>query len=267
MKKSAFFIFFLSLFSQAINASVCQERFDFRSELLKIDCPFFSTEIAGREVLWSVGKTYQPYQKMPVVILSQGSWFPVEFSRYRFLPFGGFHEVRLIQKLLDAGFVVIAPRAIGKIAWTTNITLRDYRDSADFHFFQILFQRIEENYFADVDLERIFATGVSSGGYNSSRLASIFPGQIRALAIQSASFRDCLGPFCEIPDTLGDSHPPTFFLHGKKDRAVPISTAKEYHRVLFDMGVETKFFTDPEAGHGWLESSPELITEWFIRHL
>lgn len=267
MKKSLFFIFLLFLFAQSLYASVCQEHFDRRGKLLKVECPFFSTEIDGREVLWSAGKVDDPYEKKPVVILSQGSWFPVEFSRHRFLPFGGFYEVRLIQKLLDAGFVVIAPRALGKIAWTTNITLRDYQDSSDYHFFQILFERIEENYFAEVDLDRVFATGVSSGGYNSSRLASIFPGKIRALAIQSASYRDCLGPICEIPNSLGSAHPPTLFLHGEKDIAVPVSTAREYHKLLLRMGIETKFFSDPDARHGWLKESPEFITNWFKSYL
>lgn len=267
MIKTLIYAFIFSSFTQSLSASICREIFDWREELLKVECPFFSTEIGGREVLWSSNVDHDPHQKKAVVILSQGSWFPVEFSRHRFLPFGGFFEVQLIQNLLDAGFVVIAPRAIGKIAWTTNITLKDYKKSSDYHFFKILFERIEENYFAQVDMTRIFATGVSSGGYNSSRLVSAFPGKIRAMAIQSASYRDCLGPLCRIPSSMSEDHPPTLFLHGEKDLAVPISTAKAYYEQLLDAGVETDFFSDPNAGHGWLEESADLITDWFMRYI
>lgn len=248
------------------SASICQEIFDRHHELLRIDCPVLKSQVGGREVLWYVDDSPSEAVKKPLVILSQGSWFPVEFSRSRYLPFGGFHEVRLIQKLLDAGFIVVAPRAIGKIAWTTNVTLRDYQNSLDYKFFKVLFQEIAANTFSEADLERVYATGVSSGGYNSSRLAHAFPQKIKALAIQSASYSDCLGPICDIPTDLGLNHPPTLFLHGQKDIAVPVSSAKAYYDQLLQLGVETEMFVDIKARHGWLKESPELIVDWFQKY-
>ena len=100
-----------------------------------------------------------------------------------------------------------------------------------------LFDELDAGTFGPVDPRRMYATGISSGGYMSSRMADAYPGRFRALAIQSASYAWCSGPACTIP-TLPEDHPPTLFLHGALDLTVPLYTMDLYHDELVDEGVE-----------------------------
>ena len=190
----------------------------------------------------------------------------MEFSRIRNLPFGGFNEVRVIRELLDNGYAVVAPRATLNVGWMTNLPHPSYKLTSDYGVLSKTLEMIHSGAFGPLDADKIFATGISSGGYNTSRLAITFPGVFRALVIQSASYATCLGPACVMPVSLPSDHPPTRFLHGAMDLAVPLYTAKAFHKTLKDNGIETDIIIDPLAGHGWLESSPELVLEWFEKH-
>jgi dipeptidyl aminopeptidase/acylaminoacyl peptidase len=171
----------------------------------------------------------------------------------------------LIALLLDNGFVVIQPEATGGMFWTTN-SGGAYEASVDAVFIPALLQRIAQGQFGPVDMRRLYATGISSGGYMTSRMAVSYPGRFRALAIESGAYATCLGPLCVIPPTLPADHPPTLFLHGAADMTVPISTARAYDDALVKQGIETRFVEDPQAGHQWLAVAPEEITAWFLEH-
>lgn len=261
----------LATLSFSAAASQCETQYSDKGEIKRISCPRFSTTlfkgtINQREVLWALPKRLPPLRGFPVVILSQGSWFPVEFERPAGLPFGAINEIRLIQTLLDAGFAVIAPRATLNLGWVTNLPQRDYKNTADYKVLSEVLSRIKSLRFGPLNPKRIYATGISSGGYNTSRLALTFPESIRAIAIQSASYATCLGPLCRIPETLPATHAPTLFVHGAKDLTVHVSTARRYHERLLDQGLVSELFVDEEMGHGWSEHSPRLITDWFKRH-
>jgi poly(3-hydroxybutyrate) depolymerase len=113
---------------------------------------------------------------------------------------------------------------------------------------------------------RLYATGISSGGYMTSRMAVSYAGMFRALAIASASYATCLGAVCSVPSVLPGDHPPTLFLHGTIDTIVPIETMRPYHERLEAQGIATDVDEDPTAGHQWLDDSPERITAWFEAH-
>lgn len=252
-------------------ASMCQEHFNARGELRRIDCPVRTTELRSnrlgtREVLWQLPESAAPARGFPVVILSQGSWFPVEFSRVAGLPMGGFNEIKLIQKLLDHGYAVIAPRATLNVGWTTNLPLPDYKKTSDYELLSNVLAHIDSGKFGALNRRRLYAAGISSGGYNTSRLALTFPGRFKAIAIESASYASCFGPLCSVPAELPATHPPTLFLHGGSDRIVPISTAELFYRRLQEHGIDTEFVTDPDFGHGWLDAAPESILDWFNRY-
>ncbi len=259
------------LFPFIAQASICVEQLDDKGEVSWLHCPRNLTTVASgtitdREVLWQLPAGTAPRKGWPVVLLSQGSWFPIEFSRPRNLPFGGFHEVRLIQTLLDNGYAVIAPRATLQIGWTTNLPLPDYKKTSDYRVLKEVLAKIQKGEFGALNSRQLYATGISSGGYNTSRLALTFPKTFKAIAIQSASYATCLGPLCRIPDSLPSEHPPTLLLHGGIDLTVPLFTARKYHSKLEENGIEVETFVNPTVGHGWLPESPEKILEWFETH-
>ncbi|MCE3011704.1 MAG: prolyl oligopeptidase family serine peptidase [Proteobacteria bacterium] len=269
MKTIILFFIFSTSFSWASN---CVEQRNERGELSWIHCPhkevtLFKGTLDQREVLWSLPQGEPPQKGWPVVILSQGSWFPVEFSRPSGLPLGGFNEVRLIQALLDQGFAVIAPRATLHVGWITNMPHGEYKKRADYKVIAEVLSRVKTGFWGELNPAALFATGISSGGYHTSRLALSFPGQFQAIAIQSASYATCLGPLCQMPKNIPRSHPPTLFLHGARDLTVPLYTAQQFHDLLQDRGIETQMVINPEMGHGWLEEAPEAIVEWFVRYL
>jgi poly(3-hydroxybutyrate) depolymerase len=141
-----------------------------------------------------------------------------------------------------------------------------YDATSDATFIPELLAEMEKGSFGPVDMTHLYATGISSGGYMTSRMAVSYPGRFRALAIESGSYATCLGPLCTIPDTLPADHPPTLFLHGAADTTVPISTARAYDDALKARGIETKFVEDAAAGHQWITAAPEAVLDWFTTH-
>ena len=89
--------------------------------------------------------------------------------------------------------------------------------------------------------------------------------RFRALAINSGSYATCTNVLCSIPPLPAD-HPPTLFLHGQNDIAVPVGTMQMYEQALRDMGVETRVIIDPLIVHQWLKVAPEEIPAWFAAH-
>ncbi|QDK39412.1 prolyl oligopeptidase family serine peptidase [Bdellovibrio sp. NC01] len=258
-------IILLTSFAQAAKKSMCESG----GIIVKhIACPFQEKEIKGalltRDVKYSLPEGPMPQDGWPTVVIFQGSFFSVEFERSQGMPFGGFNEIRLIQSLLDHGFAVVAPNAISNLAWETNLIGVTWEGSEDDVFLHALFNSMSAGEFGPLNMNKLFATGISSGGYNTSRMAVSFPGMFKALAIESGSYASCGGPLCDIPELPVD-HPPTMFLHGDNDYIVPISTMKKYYEKLKDNGVKTAVVIDPHAGHEWLDKAPEAVTKWFMK--
>ncbi len=266
-----FLILLLVISSLSSWASNCVEQLNDKGELSWIHCPkkeitLFKGTLDQREVLWSLPQGQPPQAGWPVVILSQGSWFPVEFSRPTGLPFGATNEVKLIRSLLDHGFAVIAPRATLHVGWITNIPHGEYTQRADYKVLAEVQRLIGKGFWGPLNKKNVFATGISSGGYNTSRLALSFPRKFRAIAIQSASYATCLGPLCLMPKEIPSHHPPTLFLHGALDLVVPMSTATRFYDKLRDYGIETEMIVNRSAGHAWIDEAPEAIADWFLEH-
>jgi predicted esterase len=222
-----------------------------------------------RRVYWALPASAPPADGYPSVVLYQGSLYGPSMSWDVDLPastpFGGYYQVALIASLVDSGFAVIQPEASGGLYWLTN-TGGNYDATKDAAFIPVLLEAMADGTFGDLDMDRLYATGISSGGYMTSRMAVSYPGKFRALAIQAASYATCLGPICNVPASLPDDHPPTLLLHGTQDTTVPISTAREYEAVLMSEGVEQRFIEDPTAAHQWLDVAPAEITAWFVDH-
>jgi hypothetical protein len=231
----------------------------------KGECTHVEYTIGGRLVYAQTPMGAPPAEGWPAVVVYQGSLYgpTMTWAGDTTMPFGGFNQVKLQAMLLDNGFAVIAPSANGA-AWDTNFP--GYETSSDATFIPILIDDIKNGTFGTVNTERLYATGMSSGGYMTSRMAVSYPGVFRALAINSGSYATCSNVLCAIPDPLPADHPPTLFLHGQLDVAVPIATAEAYEAQLQKQGIDTEMFIDPNIFHEWLSICPESITCWFRSH-
>ena len=128
-----------------------------------------------------------------------------------------------------------------------------------------LFDAVDAGEFGPMDPERWYAMGISSGGYMTSRVAIEYPGRFVAIAINSGSYMTCTNVLCIVP-AQEPSHPPTLFLHGRLDPAVPVITMSSYNTKLTAAGVETKVIIDPDVFHAWLAEGYVEIPEWFDAH-
>ncbi len=228
-------------------------------------CTHNEHTIGGRLIYSQTPIGQAPDAGWPTVVIYQGSIYgpTVTWSGDATMPFGGLNQIKLQAMLLDNGFMVTAPSADG-IAWNTNFP--GYEISSDSRFIPLLIEEIEKGTFGPADMTRLYATGISSGGYMTSRMAVSYAGTFRALAIESGSYATCSNNACLIPSPLPTDHPPTLFLHGQNDIAVPIGTAMAYKAQLDSQGIETAMVIDPMVGHQWLKVAPEEITCWFLTH-
>ncbi len=227
-----------------------------------------SSSITSRDIKFQIPLGSPPAGGWPVALIYQGTLFPVEFNQDTRAPFGGFYETKVIKTLLDNGYAVLAPRAPAELAWLTNSAgpLTNYNITTDYTFLNNVLDAIEDGIFGPLNDNRKYATGISSGGYNTSRMAVSFPGEFKGLVVASASYATCAGPVCAVPYNLPSDHPPTYFIHGFLDAIVPWWTMDIYYDRLLSKGIETGRHTNSWAGHEWLPESPELVLNWFNQH-
>lgn len=224
--------------------------------------------LSAREVhlMHPVGEP--PATGWPTALLFQGSLHSAEgfFEGEADGDFGALNQASLVADLLDAGFAVIAPEARydGATFWDTNVLpwAFAWETSEDHQLMVELFAAIDDGALGPLDPGRLYAAGISSGGYMTSRMAVSYPGRFRALAIESASYATCSGFVCDVPDLPAD-HPPTLFLHGAEDAIVPLGTAEAYAEALAAQDTEARVLVDPSAGHAWIDAAPSATVAWF----
>jgi dienelactone hydrolase len=241
----------------------------------RAECSSQTTSLTGlvvpRAVTFEAPLGSPPAQGWPTVLFFQGSLVPGSqaFANDRGASFGMYQLTRTVKALLDRGFAVIAPDAIagGTIAWQTNIPPWSiaWTTSSDHALMLKLFDAIAAGDFGPLDSSRLYAMGISSGGYMSSRMAVSYPGKFRALVIHSASYATCSNT-CSLPATLPADHPPTLFVHGQVDMVAPIATMLPYRAQLASMGIAVSSDISPDAGHEWLESAAASVPAWFEQH-
>jgi poly(3-hydroxybutyrate) depolymerase len=264
-----------SLSAQTQAASRCTSINSSATQQASVSCSAQTAWIASgaegqRKVVFQVPAGAAPAGGWPVALLFHGSLVRVNgFSYNAGMPFGGYYQGLLVRALLDNGFAVIAPNALTAVdAWQTNAPeyADNYAQSNDQLFFNNLFAAMSSGRFGKLDPARWYAVGISSGGYNTSRMAVSFRGRFKALAIQSASYATCVGARCKVPQSLPADHPPTLFVHGLADRVVPWSSMQPYHDRLLYQGIDSALYSEPAGGHEWFAASPGKILDWFKRH-
>lgn len=242
-----------------------------------VECAYLSRnvwtglgDLHPREVHHQVPVGTPPEGGFPVVIAFSGSGASgsLSFAGWPGMPFGGLHQAEMVRDLLDAGFAVLCPESHlnGATYWDSNIYGYSsvWELSEDRQFVDDILDEIDAGSFGPLNPQEVFATGISSGGYMTSRLAVTRPDKFAAVAIASASYAWCYSAVCWVPEIEAD-HPPTMFLHGERDLVVPVSSMQPYADALDDAGVEVEVVIDPEAGHGWIPASGPEVVGWFSR--
>jgi dienelactone hydrolase len=225
----------------------------------------------ARPVAYETPLGEPPAAGWPVVVFFQGSLVPGDtaFAATTSSPFGEYYLTLTIKALLDDGYAVIAPDAAndGTTFWETNIPpyATSWAGSPDDGLMLDLFAAISGGQFGPLDDGHLYAMGISSGGFMTSRMAVSYAGRFRALADHSGSYATC-SDVCVVPTPLPSNHPPTLFLHGDTDAVVPLTAIQPYIDALDAAGFETKLVTDSAAGHQWLSEAVLAIPAWFDAH-
>lgn len=226
--------------------------------------------LATRRVYYALPQGTPPPGGWPVVLMFQGSFFNAElcFQGHRLEPFGAYYQALTVKQLLEAGFAVLAPQThLGGVTfWDTDIPpfSFDWDLAPDHQLMLAIFAALKGGTFGPLNPERLYATGISSGGYMTSRMAVSYPGKFKALAIQSASYATCpVGPACAVP-ALSSDHPPTLLLAGLLDPLVPLYTVQAYYNRLGAAGIKTQLLVDPLASHQWIPTAPDAVVNWFL---
>lgn len=233
-------------------------------------CAYEVAHSGGRRVLYQVPAGPPPPEGFPVVLLFQGSLVPPVsmWSALRGEPWGAYHAVRTLQALLEAGFAVLTPTTLGRglTCWNTNVPpwADDWSGSPDAAFMDALLDDVADGLYGPLDPDALYAMGLSSGGYMTSRMALAYPGRFTALAIVGGSWATCVGALCRIPEELPQDHPPTLFLHGAWDLVVPAWTSGGYARALEDQGIPVDRRLNWLQGHGWPPEAPDAVQMWFL---
>jgi dienelactone hydrolase len=217
-----------------------------------------------------------PAQGWPAVLLYQGAYVSagLTFSASSSDLYGMYYQTELVKLLLDAGYAVLAPEALadGDTYWQTNVApyAASWAGAPDDVLVQTLLADIKTGTFGPLDSGSLYAAGISSGGYMTSRMAVSYAGTFKALAIESGAYATCCsgvsaatGGACAVP-SISSSHPPTLFLHGELDvTVVPEWTVQEYESALKLAGVAYDEVDDPASGHQWIPEAPAAVLEWF----
>lgn len=226
--------------------------------------------LVKRRVYYQQPQGTPPPGGWPVVLLFQGSFFSAElcFQGVKGEPFGAYYQGLTVKQLMEAGFAVIAPQThlVGTTFWDTNIPPFSlaWGLAPDHAFMRAIFAAIEAGELGPLDPQRLYAAGISSGGYMTSRMAVSYPGRFKALAIVAASYATCpVGPLCIVPP-LPKDHPPTLFLHGLLDPLVPVWTMQAYQGRLAAEGYKTQAIVRDLATHEWFAESPKAVVDWFL---
>lgn len=264
----------------SVTGSRCEEA------LGTLTCEHETRLTRGRILHWQVPLGDAPAGGWPAVVVFQPSIYAAEahWTGIAGGPFGQYYPADTIRTLLDGGFAVITPQAqaLAGTVWETNLTAsaEHWELTSDDAMVRALFVDLEDGVYGSIDTTALFATGMSSGGYMTSRMALSYPGRFRALAIQSGAWATCVGGLdsvtdvfglagvhvCHAPSTLPADHPPTLFLHGNADLTVPLWTMEIYESALREAGFETRKIVVRGGLHEFFSETPPALLAWFRAH-
>ncbi|HEX3798119.1 MAG TPA: PHB depolymerase family esterase [Verrucomicrobiae bacterium] len=162
---------------------------------------------------------------------------------------------KYIEKHPDFPFILVTPQASEGTKWSDDTLLA-----------------ILDNVTANnaVDTNRIYLTGLSTGGYGAWSLATTYPERFAAVA-PICGGEGNIGIVLSLMDkTKGPAlrHLPVWAFHGGKDNVVDPAESQRMVNLFKKFGNDVKLTIYPEAMHNsWTVTydNPELY-EWFLQH-
>lgn len=154
---------------------------------------------------------------------------------------------KIVEAQPDFPYVTVAPQCAEGSWWPLHLKELD-----------ALVQQATLLY--DVDVDRIYLTGISMGGYGAWNLATAYPDRFAAVApICGGGDPDSV---CAMKDV------PVWAFHGARDNVVLIRESRKMVDALRECGGSVRFTIYPNAGHdAWTRTyeNPRLY-EWFDSH-
>ena len=142
------------------------------------------------------------------------------------------------------GFLVAYPDGIDRHWNDGRETIRN--DVDDVAFISALIDRLIAQY--RIDPKRIYATGISNGGFFSLRLACDLPEKIAAVACVAASMSETKSTQCHPSDPVS-----VLFIDGTADPIVPYGGGEVRHRGR--MGFGGRILSAPDSAAWWAEKN------------
>ena len=167
----------------------------------------------NRSYIVYLPKSYSSTVKAPLLFLFHG---------------GGGHASSMLNVSHEGDFkkiserdnvILVAPDGIDK-SWNDGRKTKSNKEGVDdVHFVSQLLQFMEANY--AVDASRIYATGISNGGFMTSRLGCELGGKLAAIAVVAAS----MGVDTPYSSCRPSAPLPVLYIHGTADPIVAYNGA------------------------------------------
>jgi poly(3-hydroxybutyrate) depolymerase len=153
-------------------------------------------------------------------------------------------------------FIAVFPDALDK-KWNLN----PMGENEDFRFFDALFDHVSSRY--NIDLRRVYLTGMSMGGYFSNSLASERSEKIAAIAPHSGG----LG-FLAVRGVRAKRKYPVMIIHGDQDNVVKVDEGRKSRDVYTKEGHRVEYVEVAGLGHFWAvkENISDKIWKFFGDH-
>lgn len=152
---------------------------------------------------------------------------------------------RLVEQNRVLPFIIISPQCPTGSYWDPGVLAR-------------LLDQAQATW--PVDLDRVYITGMSMGGYGAWMVLARHPHRFAAAAIVCGGGNPM--------DARRLKHLPIWLFHGEQDDVVPASESLTIARALESAGGNVRLTLYPDADHdAWTRTydNPELY-DWFLSH-
>jgi polyhydroxybutyrate depolymerase len=191
---------------------------------------------ATRSYLLHVPRTL-PHRPVPLVLVFHGGGGHAS-NMPRFTKFDADADAN--------GFIVAYPESFNK-SWSDT---RGLSPADDIGFIRALIAHLLKT--QDIDSKRVYATGISNGGFFSQRLACDLTDEFAAVASVAATMPETLFPLCKPSRPIS-----VMFMHGTKDPIVHIDGGT----ILRDRGNNVSLAEASAFWRNWDQTSSQPETE------
>jgi polyhydroxybutyrate depolymerase len=153
-------------------------------------------------------------------------------------------------------FILVYPNALDR-SWA----LSPDKMARDLAFFDALLKKLSTDY--QIDPDRIYAAGMSNGGYFAH-----FVGKERSKVVAAVA---CHSGMLGLQAALGiraERKFPVLIVHGDKDKIIRVGAARQNRDQYLKEGHEVKYVEVPGLPHWWANSADinETIWNFFVVH-